>query len=173
MPPELFAHDGPGVAWRLGARVSARTPVLGGALAVLGLTLALLPGPLRGQASLEEAAGTFTRLWTEGDLGGIEEFLGDGPISLFLEDRSYLSVPPRNARATLRDFFVRHGGGTATVVCTGRTGLDPVRGFAQLEWDIPLPGTPEVLRHTVFVELAETSDGWRVTEIRILSPGRD
>ncbi len=173
MPPELFAHDGPGVAWRLGAWGSVRTPVLAGALAVLGLTLAFLPGPLRGQASLEEAAGTFTRLWAEGDLGGIEDFLGDGPISLFLEDRSYVSIPPRNARATLRDYLVRHGSGTATVVRTERTGLDPILGFAQLEWDIPVPATPEVLRHTVFVELAETSDGWSVTEIRILSPGRD
>jgi len=173
MPPELFAQNGSGVAWRLGARVSVGTPALWGALAVLGLTLAFLPGTLQGQASLEEAAGTFTRLWTEGDLGGIEELIGDGPISLFLEDRSYLSIPPRNARATLRDFFVRHGGGTATVVRTGRIGLDPPLGFAQLEWDIPLPGTPEVLRHTVFIELAETSDGWCVTEIRILSPGSD
>ena len=173
MPPELFAHDGPGVAWRLGAWGSVRTPVLGGALAVLGLTLAFLPGQLRGQASLEEAAANFTRLWTEGDLGGIEDFLGDGPISLFLEDRSYVSIPPRNAWATLRDYLVRHESGTATVVRTERTGLDPILGFAQLEWDIPLPGTPDVLRHTVFVELTETSDGWSVTEIRILSPGRD
>ena len=172
MSAELFAHDGPGVAWRLGAWGSVRTPVLGGALAVLCLTLALLPGPLRGQASLEEAAGTFTRSWAEGDLGGIEDFLGDVPVSRFLEDRSYVSIPPRNARATLRDYLARHGGGTATMVRTERTGLDPIRGFAQLEWDIPLPGTPEVLRHTVFVELVETNDGWRVTEIRILSPGR-
>ena len=173
MPPELFAHDGPGVAWRPGAWGSVRTTVLGGALAVLGLTLAFLPGPLRGQASLEEAAATFTRLWTEGDLGGIEEFLGDGPISLFLEDRSYVSIPPRNARATLRDYLGRHGSGTATLVRTERTGLDPMLGFAQVEWGIPLPGTPEVQRYTVFVELAGTSDGWRVTEIRILSPGGD
>ena len=173
MSPEPSAHDGPGVACRLEARGSVRTPVLGGALAVLALALAFLPGPLHGQASLEEAVATFTRLWAEGDMGGIEEYLRDGPVSFFLEGRSYLSIPPRNARATLREYLGRHGSGTATVVRTERMGLDPILGFAQLEWDIPVPATPEVLRHTVFVELAETSDGWSVTEIRVLAPGRD
>ncbi len=173
MSPEALAHDGPGVPWRLEAWRSVWAPVRGGALAVLGLTLAFLPGPLHGQASLEEAAGVFTRLWTEGDLGGIEELFGDGPVSLFLGDRSYVSIPSRNARATLRDYLDRLGSGTATVVRTERTGLDPILGFAQLEWDIPLPGTPEVLRHTVFVELAETSGGWSVAKIRVLPPGRD
>ena len=173
MLPELFARGGPGAAWRLKALGFARAPGLWGALAVLVLMLAFPPGPLRGQDNLDEAAGTFTRLWSEGDLGGIEELFGDGHVSLFLEDRSYVSIPPRNARATLKDYLSRRGSGTATVVRTERTGLEPQLGFAQVEWSIPLPGTPEVQRYTVFVELAGTGDGWRVTEIRILSPGRD
>ena len=150
-----------------------RTLGLRGALVILGLMLALPPGPLGAQDSFEEAAGTFTRLWSEGDLGGIEELFGDGPVSLFLEDRSYISIPPRNARATLRDYLGSRGSGTATVVRTERTGLEPHLGFAQVEWGIPEPGTPEVQRYTVFIELARTGDGWRVTEIRIISPGRD
>ena len=164
MIPGRLTHDWPGAeGW---ARVWS-------GLAILGLMLAFQPGPLRGQVSFEEAAGAFTRLWSEGDLGGIEELFGDGPVSLFLEDRSYVSIPPRNARATLRDYLGRRGSGTATVVRTERTGMEAHLGFAQVEWGIPLPGTPEVQRYTVFVELAGTGDGWRVTEIRILSPGRD
>jgi hypothetical protein len=153
--------------------IPGRTFGLWGALALFALMLTVPPGPLCAQDSFEEAAGTFTRLWSEGDLGGIEELFGDGPVSLFLEDRSYVSIPPRNARATLRDYLGRRGNGTATVVRTERTGMEPHLGFAQVDWGIPLSGTSEVQLYTVFVELAGTGDGWRVSEIRILSPRRD
>jgi len=44
----------------------------------------------------------------------------------------------------------------------------PRRGFAELEWKVMEPGSPEELRYVVFLGFVAGEPGWRIAEARVL-----
>ncbi len=44
----------------------------------------------------------------------------------------------------------------------------PRRGFAELEWEVMEPGSPEGLRYVVFLGFVAGEPGWRIAEVRVL-----
>lgn len=140
---------------------------------MVSLLLVLASGAAHGaaspQATLDAAALRFSQAWDRGDMGGLEEMLREDGIRLSVLGEEHTSVPPRQARATLEDFFGRFPGGKAELIRSRPLQKDARQGFAELRLTARPRGGGEAVIFTVFVGLALERGSWQVTELRILS----
>ena len=120
------------------------------------------------EAALREAALSFAQAWVDGEGGALEEKMDVGGIRLHLQGEDFVSIPPRQARASLRSFMERYEGGEAEIVRVAEMGGDPFQGFSEIRWGCRVSGTFEPVIFTLFVAYAWTETRWVVTEIRVL-----
>jgi ketosteroid isomerase-like protein len=145
-------------------RRMARTIWLAAALA--------LAGPLVGnssaaaQSSLSSVAGSVASAWAQGDADAVARLISPGGVALHLLDQSQPAAGVRQARAALAELMGRRG--SARLMKVEELGGAPARGFAELQWEVTEPGSPEGLRYVVFLGFVAEGDGWRIAEIRVL-----
>jgi hypothetical protein len=139
----------------------------------LWLAVALaLSGPLTGnssaaaQSSLSSVAGSVASAWAQGDADGVARLISPGGVALHLLDQSQPAAGVRQARAALAELMGRRG--SARLMKAEELGGSPARGFAELQWEVAEPGSPEGLRYVVFLGFVAEADGWRIAEIRVL-----
>jgi hypothetical protein len=138
-------------------------------LVALALALAaLLVGnsPAAAQTSLGSVAGSVAGAWAQGDAGQVARLLSPGGVALHLLDQSEPAAGVRQARAALEELLSRRG--SARLMRAEELGGAPARGFAELQWEVAEPGSPEGLRYVVFLGFVAEEDGWRIAEIRVL-----
>lgn len=146
-------------------------------LALAVIIPAAYPGPLEGargadtapvQSVLEAEAGRFAQAWSAGDAQALGRSLNPGGIRLHLPGEEHMLIQPRQAQAALRSFLEKYAGGEARVTRVSPAGGDPGKGFAEVRWRARAQGIGEPVMFTVFVAFSLESEGWRVTEIRVL-----
>ncbi len=119
------------------------------------------------QSSLESAAGQVAGLWSLGDVGRIIDLLASDGVRLHLGQTGYSSLPSRQARAALRDFFQGHRSDGVHLDTVSEVGGTPPRGFAEFAWETVVLGTSEPLRYIVFVGFVLEDESWRIAEVRV------
>jgi hypothetical protein len=119
------------------------------------------------QPSLEDAAGRFAGLWSLGDVGRITDLLASEGIRLHLGRVGHNSLPPRQARAALRDFLGEHRSDGVRLDTVSEVGGSPPRGFAEISWETVVLGTSETLHYIVFVGFILEDEIWRISEVRV------
>jgi hypothetical protein len=96
----------------------------------------------------------------------VARLLSAGGVALHLLDQSEPAAGVRQARAALEELLGRRG--SARLMRVEELGGAPARGFAELQWEVAEPGSPEGLRYVVFLGFVAEEDGWRIAEIRVL-----
>jgi len=117
---------------------------------------------------LQDQAIRFAQAWVNGEGKRLEGMMAPQGIRLHLQGEEHLSIPPRQAGASLLAFLERYEGGEAEVFRVSHVGGDASRAFTEIRWGCRVSGTAEFVTFTLFVAFARTETGWMVTEIRIL-----
>ena len=139
------------------------------ALLTLALTVAALcagRSSAAAQSSLSSVAASVAGAWAQGTADGVARLLSPGGVALHLLDQSQPAAGVRQARAALEDLLGRRG--TARLMKVEELGGAPARGFAELQWEVSEPGSPEGLRYVVVLGFVAEEDGWRIAEVRVL-----
>lgn len=151
-----------------------RGPIL--AVAVLGAATlapaspAFAQGGPPGDPDLAAVARRIAGIWGGGELDAVASLLDSGGVQVQVPGEVGGSLAPRKARAVLGRVLEAHGTSGIEVVRASPAGGTPARGFAELRWSAVPRGTSQVLRYTLFVGLVHGSEGWRIYEIRVLTP---
>jgi len=145
-------------------RRSPRIPCLTVALALAGLFVG--NSRVAAQAPLASVAGSVASAWAQGDADAVARLLSPGGVALHLLDQSQPAAGVRQARAALAELMGRRG--SARLIKVEELGGAPARGFAELQWEVAEPGSPEGLRYVVFLGFVAADGGWRITEVRVL-----
>jgi hypothetical protein len=118
------------------------------------------------QTSLATVAGSVAGAWAQGDADGVARLLSPGGVALHLLDQNQPAAGVRQARAALEELLGRRG--SARLMRVEELGGAPPRGFAELQWEVAEPGSPDGLRYVVFLGFVAEADGWRIAEVRVL-----
>jgi hypothetical protein len=118
------------------------------------------------QSSLEGVAASAVRYWSQRDADGLARVLSPGGGGLHLLDERHPAEEVRQARAALSDLLDR--GGRAQVTRAEQLGGAPQRGFAELGWEVTVPGALTVLRYVTFRSFVLEDEALRISEIRVL-----
>ncbi len=119
--------------------------------------------------ALEGTAREVARYWARGEMGHLGRLISSDGVVLHLDrGGGNTPLPARRALAALRDFLRGYETARVRVSRAVETGGSPPQGFAELEWSAVPAGTSESVRMGVFVGFVEESEGWRVSEIRVL-----
>lgn len=142
-------------------------------LLVLGVLVNPVPLPGPGgagpQPALEPVALRFAEAWQAADGQALGGMLRSSGIHMDLRRERHVSIQPRQAQAALREFLHGFSRGEAQVVQAAPAGGDPRKGFADIRWRTQSLGGGVEVTFTVFVAFALEGEGWRVTEVRVLS----
>ena len=135
-------------------------------LLALGLTLLGAAPAAHAQSSLSSVAGSVAGAWGQGDADAVARLLSSGGVALHLLDQSQPAAGVRQARAALQELL--SGRGSARLMKVEELGGAPARGFAELQWEVAEPGSPQGLRYVVFLGFVSEAEGWRIAEVRVL-----
>jgi hypothetical protein len=132
---------------------------------VAGLLVSIV-SPAHGQPPDATAAG-FAAAWAAADTEALGALFAD-QVRLTVDGRTRTGVRPEQAVAALRPLLDDFVGPTPIVVRAEPNEPAGESGFAELRWDARYrdSGTPRL--HTFIVTLVRVSDGWRISDLRIL-----
>ena len=135
------------------------------ALALLGSGTGSSPAAAQ-QLPLGEIAAAVAGHWSNGNADAIARLMSESGVALYLLDQSQPAAGIRQARAALAALLGRSG--RVRIARVEELGGAPRRGFAELEWEVMEPGSPEGLRYVVFLGFVAGEPGWRIAEVRVL-----
>ena len=117
-----------------------------------------------------EVATRFASAWEARDDGGIQGLLSPAGVRLRLDGDGHGGVAPRRVLRALESYWRDRTGGEVTVTSVSLMETEESRAYGELEWLGVNEVTGEAFEATIFLGLSEGEEGWRVDEIRTITP---
>lgn len=130
-------------------------------------TLLLMRVDLHAQ-KVDVFMNTVANAWTRGDVDALATLAGKQGIALEVDGNHVGSVSARQAAAILKRVFddrrtIKAIAGTVRLLPGNSS-----RAYAEIVWERRARGTTESEKVNVFFALAKDSQGWHITEIRLM-----
>ncbi len=142
--------------------------IVGWALSTLGAQAGVLIAPGQ-QSSAAHVADLVAHAWGEGDAQALRGLLSESGVDLSLHGEVYQALGAVRVATALKAFFHDHHPRSAEVRRVSRADGSPLRAFTEISWQWLGSGSVEEESGTLFVGLEQTSSGWRVNELRVVS----
>ena len=137
-------------------------------LLTLLVVLVAVPATTSGQAPLADVLDELTGLWARGEVAGIAALVAEDGVEFEVDGRTTGILTGRKVVAALRRLFEDTETVSVRANLSSRVVGTDDQAFAELVWDARPPGGTVAERSTVFLALVRQSQGWRVSQIRIL-----
>ncbi|MGI9626761.1 MAG: hypothetical protein ACR2QM_07995 [Longimicrobiales bacterium] len=132
--------------------------------ALLGLT------PVSGQTP-EALAEQFAQAWQNQSQSAVVELLASDGITLRLEGDLHGGVGQKRVLAALQSYWEERRVADVVVVNVSTMEGGAPRAYGELSWNGVNDMTGEAFGATIFLGLQGSDDGWRIDEIRTITPG--
>lgn len=124
--------------------------------------------PAHAQEDLERTAAALVEAWTGADEDALAVLLDGTGVHVALLDKDHGTLDRRNAGVALERFLQSYPARRAQLVRASEVGGSPDRAFVEIRWTAVAAGTSETVSYTLFADLAQQGQGWRVVELRVL-----
>ncbi len=118
--------------------------------------------------NLGEAVEEVARAWGQGSVDSLTQLFSSAGVVLHLHRETNTPLPPRQARAALRDFLRGYETAEIRVIRVSEAGGEPAKGYGELHWAAVPAGTSQPVELAIFVGFLQEEGRWRVSEVRLL-----
>lgn len=133
--------------------------------------LLLLGGAEAGWSqSPADVASSFAQAWQARDDNAIQRLLSPNGVRLRLDGDGHGGVTPRRVLRALASYWSERTRGEVTVKGVSLMETEKDRAYGELSWLGVNEVTGEAFEATIFLGLSEGEEGWRVDEIRTITP---
>lgn len=139
-------------------------------LVLLALLFAATPAPAQRAtpAPLDAFIREVAYLWSGSDARALAELMPESAELILDTGAGMEAVQPRHAAAALRALFAGRQSVSVRPVRITMAGSRPPQGFGELTWSFRSRGSPTAQNTSVYIGVAWTEEGWRITELRLM-----
>ena len=134
----------------------------------LAFAISLLKAAPAHAQRLDDIVSIVTLAWSQGDTRVLAAMAARDGISIETKEGRMGPLGPRQASAVLRRLLEDRETVSIRQGQTHVVGGSPRRAFSEIRWTTRAPDTTQSERLTIFIELVQEGERWRITQIRML-----